>query len=154
LERNRIIAALGGATVVVEAGRRSGTLNTAGHASVLGRPVGAVPGPVTSPSSAGCHALLRSGLATCVTGVADVLELLDGAATWGDAGASQADDDPDRPPPEVRRVLDALSPRSPRRPDDLVRATGLDAAELHGVLAELELLGRVRRTEHGWRRTA
>lgn len=152
LQRNRIIAALGGATVVVEAGRRSGTLNTAGHASVLGRPVGAVPGPVTSPSSAGCHALLRSGLATCVTGVVEVIELLDGAAAWHDATGPRADDDPDRPLPEVRRVLDALSPKSPRQPDDLARATGLDGAELRGVLAELELLGRVRRTERGWLR--
>lgn len=48
LQRNRVIAALGDATVVVEAGHRSGALNTAGHAAAMSRPLGAVPGPVTS----------------------------------------------------------------------------------------------------------
>ena len=151
LERNRLIACLSAATVVVEAGRRSGTLNTAGHASVLGRPVGAVPGPVTSPSSAGCHALLRSGLATCVTGVEDVLELTDGGLPAGDGPTT---DDRDRLPPELRRVLDALSTRVPRTTSDLAVATGLAAADVAGVLAELELQGGAAERERGWvRRT-
>lgn len=81
LLRNRLIAALTGATVVVEAGWRSGALSTAHHAGELLRPVGAVPGPVTSPASAGCHRLLRSGAAVCVTEVADLLELLGPATT-------------------------------------------------------------------------
>ena len=57
LQRNRLIAAMSQATVVLEAGWRSGSLNTAGHAAALGRPVGAMPGPVTSAASAGCHRL-------------------------------------------------------------------------------------------------
>ena len=59
LTRNRLVAALSGATVVVEAGLRSGAANTAAWAKALGRPVCAVPGPVTSSASAGCHVLLR-----------------------------------------------------------------------------------------------
>lgn len=81
LQRNRLIAAITRATVVVEAGHRSGSLNTAGHAAALGRPLGAVPGPVTSVTSAGCHRLLREYDATCVTTPADVVELVLGPAT-------------------------------------------------------------------------
>ncbi|MBU5422751.1 DNA-processing protein DprA [Cellulomonas hominis] len=81
LQRNRLIAAVTGATVVVEAAWRSGALSTAARAGELLRPVGAVPGPVTSMASAGCHRLLRDGAAVCVTGVDDVTELLGGG--WG-----------------------------------------------------------------------
>jgi predicted Rossmann fold nucleotide-binding protein DprA/Smf involved in DNA uptake len=61
---------------VVEAGLRSGALNTARHARDLHRPVMAVPGPVTSEVSAGCHKIIREWGAVCVTGAHDVLELL------------------------------------------------------------------------------
>ncbi|WP_017605425.1 DNA-processing protein DprA [Nocardiopsis alkaliphila] len=74
LIRNRLIAALTPGTVVVEAGRRSGALNTATHANELHRILMAVPGPVTSATSVGCHRLLREGRACCVTGVEDVIE--------------------------------------------------------------------------------
>src|SRR5699024_9975788 len=59
LNRNRVIAALGHTTIVVEARYRSGALNTANHAHELGRTVGAVPGPFNVPSSAGCHRLIK-----------------------------------------------------------------------------------------------
>ena len=72
LARNRLITALTAGTVVVEAGLRSGALNTARHARELGRPVMAVPGPVTSSASGGCHQLIRDGQATCITCAADV----------------------------------------------------------------------------------
>jgi DNA processing protein len=72
LARNRVIAALTAGTVVVEARQRSGALNAARQARELGRPVMAVPGPVTSAQSAGCHQLIRDGHATCVTGTADI----------------------------------------------------------------------------------
>jgi DNA processing protein len=73
LARNRIIAALAGAgTVVVEAPRVSGALNAARYARRLSRPLMAVPGPVTSAASTGCHELITSGAATCVTCAADV----------------------------------------------------------------------------------
>lgn len=63
LQRNRLIAAASDAVLVVEAGIRSGSLNTAGHALALGMPLGAVPGPVTSPASAGCHRIIQEGAA-------------------------------------------------------------------------------------------
>ena len=75
LTRNRLVAARPGATVVVEAGLRSGAANTAAWARALGRVVAAVPGPVTSSASAGCHALLRDG-AELVTRADDVVELV------------------------------------------------------------------------------
>ncbi len=79
LARSRLLAALSGAVVVAEAGYRSGSLHTAARATELGRPVGAVPGPVTSAASAGCHRLMRDGLAEVVTGYDDIRSLLDTA---------------------------------------------------------------------------
>ncbi len=73
--RNRLVAALVGLVVVVEAGLRSGTLSTVGHALDLGVDVAAVPGPPTSPASAGAHELIRRG-AHLVTSYVDVLSLL------------------------------------------------------------------------------
>ncbi|QYM77468.1 DNA-processing protein DprA [Leucobacter luti] len=77
LQRNRLIAALSGATLVTEAGLRSGSLNTAGHAASLGRTLGAVPGPVTSAASAGCHRLIREYGAQLVSNEEELRELLD-----------------------------------------------------------------------------
>jgi DNA processing protein len=71
-----VIAALTCGTVIVEAGERSGALNTARHAADLGKPLMAVPGPVTSAQSAGCHRILREWAAACVTRAADIIELL------------------------------------------------------------------------------
>lgn len=78
LQRGRLLAALSGIVLIAEAGYRSGTLHTAARASELGRPVGAIPGPITSATSTGCHRLLRDGLATVITGYDDVRELLHG----------------------------------------------------------------------------
>lgn len=75
LSRNRLIAAGSRATVVIEAGSRSGSLNTASHAIDVGRPVGAVPGPITSAASAGCHRLIREFGATLVTTAHEADEL-------------------------------------------------------------------------------
>lgn len=76
LNRNRLIAATTTATVVIEAGWRSGSISTADHAVTLHRSLGAVPGPVTSPSSAGCHRLIRDHGAQLITGADDAYELL------------------------------------------------------------------------------
>lgn len=75
LLRNRLLAAISNATLVVEAGRRSGSINTAGHAAELGRPLGAVPGPITSASSLGTHYLIREYDAECIASVSHLLEL-------------------------------------------------------------------------------
>ena len=86
LIRNRVIGALSRGTVVVEAGLRSGALNTARHARDLGRPLMAVPGPVTSGASAGCHKIIREWGAICVTGAADVMEMLVPLGEYGVGG--------------------------------------------------------------------
>ena len=77
LQRNRLIAAASQGTVIVEAGWRSGSLNTAGHARSIGRPVGAVPGPITSAASAGCNKLIAESEASLITSATDVRNLID-----------------------------------------------------------------------------
>jgi len=76
LTRNRIIAALAQATLVVEAAFRSGSLRTARDAAELMRPVMAIPGPITAPTSEGCHRLIGERSAEIVTSVADAVELI------------------------------------------------------------------------------
>src|SRR6185437_16994059 len=76
LVRNRVIAALAPGTVVVEAAARSGALNTARHARDLNRRLMAVPGPITSDLSAGCHQILREWQGMLVTSAAEVIECL------------------------------------------------------------------------------
>ncbi|WP_054145609.1 DNA-processing protein DprA [Frigoribacterium sp. RIT-PI-h] len=147
LQRNGLIAALTAATVVVEAGGRSGSLNTAAHAQSLGRPVGAVPGPVTSPSSVGCHALIRSGLAECVTSADEVVALA-GVSTDLVVASYQGR----RLDPETMRVLDALSTTVTRETDELAVASGLSLGTVRDVLSELDLSGAARGHGSGWRR--
>jgi DNA processing protein len=140
--RNRLIAALGDATLVVEATRRSGSLHTVDHALALGREVLAVPGSAWSPLGEGVNALLLAGAAP-VTTVEDVLDAL---------GL----------PPVIRRppdtapaaqglaglVLAALGGQ-PRAPEALALELGAPAAELQAVLAELLLDGRIVREADG-----
>jgi DNA processing protein len=76
LVRNRLIAALSKGTLVVEAAFRSGSLRTARDAAELMRPVMAIPGPITAPTSEGCHRLIGERSAEIVTSVADAFELL------------------------------------------------------------------------------
>jgi DNA processing protein len=80
LDRTRLIAALGQTTVVVEAATRSGALTTAREATALRRPVGAVPGPITSAASVGCHNLIRQGVATLVTDSTEVAAMTEKTA--------------------------------------------------------------------------
>ena len=149
LQRNRLIAAASQATVVLEAGWRSGSLNTAGHASALGRPLGAVPGPVTSVTSAGCHRLIRDYDAVCVTNADEMAELapLD---TLPSPRSSQPT--APKPAPELTRLLDALSARSPRTTTDVAARAGLSVAVVQGLLGSLQLEGGVKQSERGWTR--
>jgi DNA processing protein len=107
LQRGRLLAALTGTVIIAEAGYRSGTLHTAARAVEIGRPVGAVPGPVTSAASAGCHRLMRDGLATVITGYDDIRELLsavrDGAQRRVRERAGLENDPLDTDPPGARR---------------------------------------------------
>ena len=76
LTRNRLIAGLSKATVVVEAAFRSGSLRTARDAAEIFRPVMAVPGPITAPTSEGCHRLIVERVAELVTSVSEIMELV------------------------------------------------------------------------------
>jgi len=150
LTRNRLVAALSGATVVVEAGARSGAANTAAWARALGRPVCAVPGPVTSAASIGCHALLRDDDTTLVTRAADVVELI------GHVGELA----PDEERPETlldglseaeQRVYEALPARGRRTADQIAVASGLPATQVLGPLSMLEVCGLVTRADGYWK---
>jgi DNA processing protein len=126
--RNRIIAGLTAATVVVEARERSGALITADLAIEEGREVYAVPGEITSALSAGTNALLRIG-ATALTSSTDVLEAFGIAA----AEANRVDLSP-----AAELILDRLRDR-PASVDELTRELELPASEIGTALAELEL---------------
>ncbi|MPV38205.1 DNA-processing protein DprA [Georgenia subflava] len=154
LARNRLIAALGAGTVVVEAAWRSGALSTAGHAAKLCRPVGAVPGPVTSMASAGCHRLMREQGAVCVTDAAEVLELV------APVGEHLTSDPPVQPglldglDVTASRVLDALPVRGSAPVANLARTAGLPVDQVRAALGHLELAGRARRTGSTWTRSS
>lgn len=147
LARNRLIAALSDATVVVEAGWRSGALNTAHHAAEIGRPLGAVPGPVTSAASAGCHRLLREVDAVCITGAADVREL---CGIGDESATDQGLFDAREYTGERTRILDAVTARSERTTADVARRSGYSIAEAAALLGLLELEGAVKRQGEGW----
>lgn len=152
LQRNRLIAALCQVTVVVEARWRSGALNTARHAEMLSRTVGAVPGSVYSANSAGCHRLLREGAAVCVTDAADIAEL---------AGAAGENLRPDQPVEAAiydglgtsdLLLLDALPLRTATTLDKLCVVAGLSPATVLSGLGRLESLGLAERVGGGWKR--
>lgn len=149
LTRNRLVAALAGAAVVVEAGVRSGAANTAAWARALGRVVGAVPGPVTSSASAGCHALLRDG-AEVVTRADDIIEFVgrigelapdEARPTTALDGLSDAE----------RQVYEALPGRGAATIDQIAVAAGWAPARVLGPLAMLEVAGLAERHGGRWR---
>ncbi|WP_248960572.1 DNA-processing protein DprA [Sphaerisporangium perillae] len=151
LVRNRVIAALSRGTVVVEAALRSGALNTASHAVALRRHLAAVPGPVTSENSAGCHRLIRRAEAVCVTSVRDVIELV---GAMGDDLAPEprgpvlprdALDD------ETRSVLEAVPARIGTGPATIAVAAGVDLMTVLRCLGALAAAGYVERVDRGWR---
>ena len=142
LARNRLIAALASATVVVEAGSRSGSINTAGHAAALGRPLGAVPGPVTSGSSTGCHRLMRDYGAAVIERAEHIIELVEGPQEETAPLEGMTSDE--------LRVFDALSARAPRAVDELAMRTGMARADVVASLALLELGARAAERASGW----
>ncbi|WP_431868261.1 DNA-processing protein DprA [Nocardiopsis eucommiae] len=149
LVRNRLIAALTPGTVVVEAGARSGALNTAAHATDLHRVLMAVPGPVTSAMSVGCHRLLREGRANCVTRADDVVELIVplGEAVPGQAGPLVPEAELDR---ETARVLSAVTRRGVGTAVVATNSTG-NLEHTIRALGMLAAAGLVERCEAGWR---
>ncbi|MGB3283877.1 DNA-processing protein DprA, partial [Mycolicibacter algericus] len=127
---------------------RSGAANTAAWARLLGRPVAAVPGPITSAASAGCHVLLRAG-AELVTRPDEVVEL-----------AGRVGELADVPPHPVtpldglsaagRQVYEALPGRGVATVDQVAIASGLAPAQVFGPLAMLEVAGLVERRDGSW----
>jgi DNA processing protein len=151
LVRNRIIAALSRGTVVVEAALRSGALNTARHARELCRPVMAVPGPVTSEQSAGCHELIRDYGAMCVTCASDVLDHIGGPGGTG-GGLRRGPAVPrDRLDPVALAVLEELPMRGGRGPASVAVRAGVDLDTALRCLGLLAAGGFAERCEHGWR---
>ncbi len=163
--RNRIVSGLARGVVAIEAPPKSGTLITTAQALEQNRVVMAVPGPVTSSTSAGCNQLIRAG-ARLVASAEDVIEELDdlvtGAASLGAAGRAATEQasprpiaaDNDRPQsssskssgniplaalqPDERKVFEALE-SSPVSTDALVRATGLPAGKIGALVTCLQI---------------
>jgi len=133
-KRNRIIAALAPVTIVVEAGFRSGALNTASQALELGRTVAAVPGPIDSDQSRGSNQLLRDG-AVLIAAPEDALSLL------GISAPSEKAQPPLLPDSE-QKIWDAIEGGFTNT-DSLPSATGLTLAECLAAITSLEIMGLV-----------
>ena len=172
LHRNRLIAGLAAGVLVVEARWRSGAQNTASHALGLGRELGVVPGPITSPSSAGCHRLLRDTPARLVTDVDGVRELLGAGgscgplpAAHGPAGTPSSPSAHAAAPVGGRQarpedalseqellVFDALPVRAHATLDRLTVAAGMPVPMLLPVLQRLARAGLAEERDRRWRR--
>ncbi len=157
--RNRIVAGLAFATVVVEAARRSGSLITARFANEQGREVFAVPGSPLDPRAEGTNDLLRQGATLC-TSADDVIDALRAVAAplgpreprmamaWGDVpdlgdpDLSELNGDASEPASAQAELLQYLGP-APIAIDDLIRLSGLGAAQVRSLLLDLEMDGRV-----------
>jgi DNA processing protein len=152
LQRNRLIAALTRGTVVVEADLRSGSLNTLRTAYNLGRPVGVFPGPVTSVASAGCHERVRDGMATLVTGTADVIDLV------GDLGVDACGEPrgevrpTDELGPEEARVHEGLPHRDWADLTQVAHVSALAPMQAMAALGRLVELGLAERRDGAWRK--
>jgi DNA processing protein len=174
LVRNRVIAALATGTLVVEAGERSGALNTARHARDLGRRLMAVPGPVTSDISAGCHQIIRDWQGMLVTSAADVIEYLSpvgepqallpaAALAQSEAAGPQAQRRPasrrlarsaldrDDLDLESAQVLDAMPRRGGMGTTRIAQRAGLTPTTTVRRLGGLASAGFIERCEEGWR---
>jgi DNA processing protein len=151
LTRNRVIAAATRGTVMVEGASRSGARQTLRRARALGRSAMAVPGPVTSAMSVGCHIELRETGTRLVSSVAEVLEEV---GRIGDdlapipPGMSRPYDDLD---PLAAQVLDAVLPRSRRSAEQVAAAAGVSARDARRMLPLLEVAGQVEVVDGGYR---
>ena len=138
--RNRLVAGLAQAVLITEAGEGSGSLHTARFASQQGKPVLAVPGNITSPTSAGANRLLRDG-AALVTGGEDVMKLM-GLHARRTKPAEVKSDDPDE------QVLLDLMLQGLSQGEELIRQSGLDISRFNQLVTALELTGKIRPVGH------
>ncbi|HEX7163285.1 MAG TPA: DNA-processing protein DprA [Trebonia sp.] len=162
LVRNRVIAALATGTLVAEAGQRSGAVNTARHARDLRRRLMAVPGPVTSDLSAGCHQVIREWAGMLVTSAAEVVEHLSpvgelltaepgGVAQLAGRRQAPAVFPRDLLDLESAKVLDAMPRRGGIGTVRVAQRAGLAPAATATLLGELATGGFVERCDDGWR---
>lgn len=150
LVRNRLIAALSRGTVVVEAAARSGSLSTAHHAEDLARVVMAVPGPITSSMSTGCHELLRRPGVALVASAGEVLSLVGELSVDGSEPERGPVTERDALPAAARAVLDAVPVKGGAGEATLARAAGVPVLVVQQVLPPLMVAGLVRRSDTGW----
>ena len=157
LLRNRIIAALGLATVVVEAGGRSGALNTARQALEIGREVGAVPGAPSAPMAQGCNDLIRNG-GTLIYQPAQVKELIDpfgqemlplaagkeSESGFGVVSLEEAWDE------VTARIYDAVPQRYPGAAEKIANSVGCPVVEAQIKLSKLALSGHINKCGNLW----
>jgi DNA processing protein len=142
LQRNRIIAALGQATVVVEAHPKSGAVSTANRAMELGRPLGAVPGPLNSSGSDGCHRLIRDVGAELITCAQDILALVGQSADYSTneiAGLGALE----------TRVRDVIGHRGANL-ELICSEGGLTRSEAQIGISGLLLAGMIEQNSYGW----
>ncbi|RVW03651.1 DNA-processing protein DprA [Rhodococcus spongiicola] len=148
LARNRLVAGLSGGVVVVEAGWRSGARNTAAWGRRLGRPVLAVPGPVTSAASTGCHRMIREGEALLAASAADVVQEAGPMGVDGDSGDLARD--LDVLTGDAAAVYEALPANGTRGTRELSVDSGVPIERVRAVLPVMELEGFVDSDETGW----
>ncbi|MFH5229668.1 DNA-processing protein DprA [Antrihabitans spumae] len=152
LARNRLIAALSDAVVVVEAGWRSGARNTAKWARGLGRPALAVPGSVLTATSTGCHQMVRDGEATLVTSAREIIDEAGPLRLPVRGSDDAAARDTDGLAGDQLLVYEALPAVGSREPRELSEVSGVGIDGVRGVLPLLELAGFVGSDDTGWYR--
>ncbi|HWJ53952.1 MAG TPA: DNA-processing protein DprA [Propionibacteriaceae bacterium] len=150
LARNRLIAAMTQATIVVEAALRSGARNTAGWAAECGRPLMAVPGSVYSRASTAPHLMIRNGQAVLVTNAAEVMELISEAGQDTLLLARGPQRATDALSESQLAVFEAVPARRRASVGDIALAAGVSVPVCLAALAELEAAGLVEGDERGW----
>lgn len=141
LERNRLISALADVVIIIEAGERSGTLNTAAHALAQGKEIMAVPGNITSPLSRGCNRLIAQG-ATPILSPDDVLDVL---GLTKDNRGSEVVNQINFDSPDAQLLYDLLH-NGINDGDQLILKSGLAPADFSMAITMLELNGYIKAT--------
>src|SRR5699024_5334888 len=155
LNRNRLIAALSAATIVVEARYRSGALNTANHAHELGRIVGAIPGPIQVPTSAGCHRLLKETPALLIDDPVDLEAVFRPLEAVTRSSSEPTESRPyDFLDVEEMLVFEALPVKARTNIEQLCSITGLAVPRITGILTKLVRHNLANLSDTGWRKSA